>query len=315
MNKFELDKVMECFGFEKSDNYKINGCNYYHDGRYFTIVNDKIPYELALLIRKKYDNDIYKIRVNGNHESEFPGNDVYKYHIDTIEGLVAFILESQEYYKSQKLYLDLDQTLNLIYSKILHEVQPNISVYDWMLERENRKDYFKTIFSSKTYLDVKLRKKIESFDNVVNPFANNNLDVDYSIFITRGYGYCHDNWFSLVDKESGIILSTIRKLDGFVIKLHIPTEKPFEINVYHYFDKNGEVIAFEKHNESDLTRVEYNLTDSTFGEHYGEKHIANLADKKYIIQNLDKYIALIDDVIKRNIVITANRSKTLKRNK
>ena len=28
-----------------------------------------------------------------------------------------------------------------------------------------------------------------------------------------------------------------------------------------------------------------------------------------------KYIALIDDVIKRNIVITANRSKTLKRNK
>ena len=62
MNKFELDKVMECFGFEKSDNYKINGCNYYHDGRYFTIVNDNIPYELALLIRKKYDNDIYKIR-------------------------------------------------------------------------------------------------------------------------------------------------------------------------------------------------------------------------------------------------------------
>ena len=61
--------------------------------------------------------------------------------------------------------------------------------------------------------------------------------------------------------------------------------------------------------------MEYNLTDSTFGEHYGEKHIANLADKKYIIQNLDKYIALIDDVIKRNIVITANRSKTLKRNK
>ena len=88
MNKFELDKVMECFGFEKSDNYKINGCNYYHDGRYFTIVNDKIPYELALLIRKKYDNDIYKIRVNGNHESEFPSNDVYKYHIDTIEDLL-----------------------------------------------------------------------------------------------------------------------------------------------------------------------------------------------------------------------------------
>ena len=314
MNKFELDKVMECFGFEKSDNYKINGCNYYHSGKYFTIVNGKTPYELALLIREKYDNDIYKIRVNGNHESEFPRGDVYEYHIDTIEGLVAFILETQEYYKSQGLYQDLDQVLNLIYSKILRDVRPNISVYDWMLERENRRDYFKTLLSSKTYFDFQLRKRIESFDNAVNPFANN-LDVNDSIFITRGYGYCSDNWFSLVDKESDIVLSTIRSLDGFVIKLHIPTEKPFEINVYHYFDKNGEEIAFERYDESGLTRIEYNLTKSMFGEHYGEKHIVTLADKKYIIQNLDKCISLINDVIKRNIVITTNHSRTLKKNK
>ena len=159
MNKFELDKVMECFGFEKSDNYKINGCSYYHNGKYFTILDGKTPYELALLIRKKYNNNIYKIRVNGDHESKFPNNDVYTYHIDTIEGLAAFIFESQKYYKSQKSYEDLDQVLNLIYSKILNEVNPNVNVYDWILERENRNDYFKTLLSSKTYLDFKLRKK------------------------------------------------------------------------------------------------------------------------------------------------------------
>ena len=50
MNKFELDKTMECFGFDKKDCYEICGCKYYHDGRYFTIVNGKSPKELAKLM-------------------------------------------------------------------------------------------------------------------------------------------------------------------------------------------------------------------------------------------------------------------------
>ena len=33
MNKFELDKTMECFGLDKKDCYEINGCKYYNDGR------------------------------------------------------------------------------------------------------------------------------------------------------------------------------------------------------------------------------------------------------------------------------------------
>lgn len=41
MNKFELDKTMECLEFDKNDSYKINGFEYYHDGRYFTIINKK----------------------------------------------------------------------------------------------------------------------------------------------------------------------------------------------------------------------------------------------------------------------------------
>ena len=45
----------------------------------------------------------------------------------------------------------------------------------------------------------------------------------------------------------------------------IPTEIPYGIEVYHYFDKDGEEIAFEKYDESDLTRIEYNLRDETFG--------------------------------------------------
>lgn len=56
MNKFELDKVMECFGFDINSYYEIYGCKCYHDGKYFAIINGKTPYKLARLISEKYDS-------------------------------------------------------------------------------------------------------------------------------------------------------------------------------------------------------------------------------------------------------------------
>lgn len=316
MNKFELDKVMECLGFDAKSCYEINGCKYYHDGRYFTIVKGKTPYELALLIRNKYDNDIYKIRVNGSHESEIPRGDIYTYHIDTIEGLVVFLLEAQDYYfKSQENSKDIEQFLHLVYSKILQGVNPNISIHDWMLNNENRKRYFETVLNISTCLDFKLRKKIESFDNIVNPFCNYDLDLNNSKFVARGNDSQGNNWFSLADKDSGITLTTIRNALGFVIKLCVPSDAPYEMTVYHYFDKNGEVIAFEKYDESGLSRIEYNLTNSSFGEHYGIKHAATVKDKKFVIENLGKCITLASDVVRKNVGISLTNQKILKRNK
>ena len=313
MNKFVLDKTMECFGLDKKDCYEINGCKYYNDGRYFTIVNGKIPYELAMLISNKYDNDMYKIRVNGYGESEVPQYDVYTYHIDTIEGLAAVLLETEAYYSKVEVTVkDFEKFLQLVYLKILQGVNPNISVCDWMLNNENSKSYFKTILNAKTYLDFRLRRKMETFDNLVSPFCNDELDLNNSKFIVRGDGNQENNWFSLVDKDSGITMITIREKTGFVIKLCVPADEPYETTVYHYFDKDGEEIAFEKYDESGLSRIEYNLTTSTFGEHYGEKHLATVEDKKFVIQNLDKYILLANDMVKKNVETSFTKQKKTK---
>lgn len=302
MNKFELDKIMECFGYKKNDVYEIGNLHFYHGGGYYTIVEGRTPFELASLISKKYDNDKYKIRVDGNNESKNPSSDIYVYHIDTIEGLAAFIFETQNYCsKSQTSPDEFENILSMIYTKIIENVNAQISIYDWMLDRENRKEYFKTLLSTSSYLDFKLRKRIENFDNIVNPFCNKNLDINDNSFIVRGYGYQEDSWFSLTDKESGITMSTIRESDGFILQLHIPTDLPFEINVYHYFGKDGEVIAFEKYNEIGLSRIEYNLMDKSFGEHYGEKRQATTEDKNFIIKKLDEYNALIKNIILKNV--------------
>lgn len=310
MNKFELDKIMECFGYKKSDIYEIGEQRFYHGGGYYTIVDGRTPFELALLISQKYDNDKYKIRVDGDNESKIPSGDIYKYHIDTTEGLAAFLFETQNYYsKSQNSPNELENILSMIYTKIIENVNPQMSIYDWMLDRENRKEYFKTLLSSSSYLDFKLRKRIENFDNIVNPFCNKNLDINNNGFIVRGYGYQEDSRFSLIDKESSITMLTIRKSDGFILQLHIPTDLTFEINVYHYFDKDGEKIAFEKYDEIDLSRIEYNLTDKSFGEHYGEKHQATMEDKNFVIKKLDEYNALVKNIISKNVDNKSNGKK------
>lgn len=313
MNKFELDKTMECFGFQRNDHYEMYGCNYYHTDKYFTIVKGRTPYELASLISKKYDNTIYKIRVNGNQESEVPRGDVYKYHINTIEGLVAFILETKDYYsKTQECSKKIEDVLNLVSSKILHGVNPHISIHDWMLEQENRKGYFKPLLINSS-LDFKIRKKIELFDNIINPFATNELDLDNPGFIVRGYNYQGNNCFSLIDKESNISMTTIRKENGFVTKLHLPSDLPYETNVYHYFDQNGEIIAFETYDQSGLSRIEYNLTDNSFGEHYGIKHSVTKEDKKFILETLDEYIALANNAVTKNLGINLTSKKLLRK--
>lgn len=303
MNKFELDKTMECFGYKKSDSYAVGNLTFYYDGRYFTIVKGKTPKELANLIYKKYDNNKYLIRVDGNNENYTPTGDTYTYHIDTIEGLVAYLIETKNYYsKTQTNPDELEDILDSIYKKILENVNPQLNIYDWMLDRDNRKEYFKRLLSNNTYLDFKLRKQMELFDSMINPFANNIYDINDSKFIVRGYGYQEDeSWFTLTDKESGVVFSTIRSKDGFVLKLHIPTDTSYEIDVYHYFDKNGEELAFEKYDESGLTRIEYNLRNETFGEHYGEKNKVTIKDKNFVINALNEYITLARSVVSKNI--------------
>ena len=63
-----------------------------------------------------------------------------KYHIDNISGLIAFLLETQDYYsKTQECSEKTEQFLNMIYTKILEGVNSRITIYDWMLDIEIEK--------------------------------------------------------------------------------------------------------------------------------------------------------------------------------
>jgi len=322
MNKFEFRAVIKCIGTIVGNRIPINGCEFYHNDKYFAIVHGKVPYELAKLINEKYDNNKYKIRVEGANESKVPKGDVYTYHIDTIEGLVAFILELKNYYsKSEVTQEEFETNLNMVYNEILQSVNANVSIYDWMLDRNTRKEYFNSLFKNNTILDFRLRKKIEEFDNIVNPFPNINLNTIDNNFIVNGDISNTDifngveSCYKLTDKESDISFRTIKNERGFVIILFIPTELN-EVRVYHYFNQGEEVIAFEKYDYKHLNRLEYNITDGTFGKQYGKKHNVTVEDKNFVIKKINKYIDIAKEIVNKNISCKSEeKPPVLKKNK
>lgn len=317
MNKLELDKVMENFNYKQNSKYRYKNLEIYHSCySYYTIVMGKTPYELAKLINSKYDNSKYHIRVNGNNDNKVPCGDVSYYHIDTIEGLTAFLLETATYYSKDNYYVgELKENLNTIYTRILKEINPRISVIDWMLDSNSRKKYFNSLLSMNSNLDFILRKKIMEFDNSINPFVNGQLEVDSYSFSVNGYKTDDSNSFTLYDDDENIFMTNIKEKDSFVVELKLVNEETGEIIIYHYYDNDGETIAIEeyKYDNSELNRLEYNLSNQSFGECYDEKHKDTNKDKKMIIECLDKYTKIARNAVENSVNKNREWVKTLSR--
>ena len=316
MNKLELAKVMEYFNYKCDNNvYYVNNLALYHDNRYFTIVNGLIPYELASYIYSKYDNNYYLIRVKGNNQYEKPTSDVYTYHIDTVEGLAVFILEYENYINNvETTKEEVEDLLIKVNQYLLKNYDLNLSVYEHMLNQDNRFNYFNSVLNNKTIIDYKLRKKIEEYDDTIMPFLNNKMNVEDSEFIVNIFTNEDYKDLYLKDNYSDEKLKINLDKNEFYLVYEKEVEEPYICNnVYHYFYDNKEIIAFEEFRDDDHLRLEYNLTDKTFGKQYEEKHPAKVVDKEYVINKLNEVIISIKELCERNKI--GNNIKVLHKTK
>jgi len=206
---------------------------------------------------------------------------------------------------------NMDVFLDNVYKNILLNVNPTISISEWMFGRKNSKTYHDSI-KNKSSINLKLRRKINEFDNCVNPFCNGTVQVDnYGLEINGGVDKNY-NWFSIYDEKSNIVLTTIRKEEGFVVKFYMGLISPYEFDIYHYYDREGEKIAIENYDENGLKRIEYNLTTDSIVENNKES-LASYSKKELMIKILNTHI----EIIKRHIYkqIEKNNSKVLSKTK
>ena len=324
MNRLEFNEVINTtdinnLSSSKKNNYKSdedlycwNDIEISFSGSYYSIINGKVPLEVANIIYEKYPNNPYNIRINGGSNNLIPieqatddqyENDIEKYidekptiskyleecekakkeldnrndcnkyinkyHIDTKEGLLIFIIEMKDYFLRKN---NLDETevkkynelIKIVNEGIIKKINPTISAYEWMQgDKENKDKYNFTIErDSKTKIGRMFREAILNFDKAVNPFLNYEIEFDEienyleKISISASVdnymdGKYRDNCCNLKISELKTNNSTCyyRSPDGFSFQLMYKLNDKEYISVLHYFssihnyEDTGEVIA------------------------------------------------------------------------
>ena len=355
MNRLEFNEVMKAVGINnplstaegsygtREEVHYWNNLAICFGGSYYTIVNGRIPLEVANIIYQKYPGNPYDIRVDGGckdwnpidwatdekyekdiqkYVEEHLGIDEYlskcenakrnfkrrkniddkylkTYHIDSKEGLLIFLTEMKDYFLRKNNLPETevekyDELIAKITSEILKKVNPYISAYDWMQDdKENKSKYNSSIErDNKTKLGQIFRKAVLDFDKAVNPFLNDDIELDeISNYINNirinanPYNSEHGKYrqgccsLEITDIRTGNKTTYYRSPDGFTFQLSYNLGEENYLQVLHYFSTSGnfeldkgEVIAIYYCGDNvDKIDIRLNITNGKAGETYEDK--------------------------------------------
>ncbi len=374
MNRLEFNEVMKAvdinnplstttgrYGSTEEVHYWGNLAIWF-GGSYYTVVNGKIPYEVAKIIYEKYPGNPYEIRVDGGCVDWVPINyavdekyekeikelvDNYgfskeyltkcayayrnlkrrkddskyikTYHIDSKEGLLIFLTEMKDYFARKKGLPETevskyDELISMVNREVLKKVNPSISAYDWMQDDVENKETYNLALErdSKTQIGQMFRQALDSFDKAVNPFLDENADLDdihiYSSKVrikantsNESYGKYRQNCCSMEiqDLNTGSTTNYYRWSDGFSFQMFYVLGEGEYLQILHYFTTSGnfesdkgEVIAinyFGKNVKEEID-LRFNLTNGKAGKTYEDKTPATQEQLSFVYNELLKAI-------------------------
>lgn len=268
----------------------------------------------------KYRNAVKELSRRTN-ENKYVGT----YHIDTKEGLVILLTEMKDYFARKQGIKEtevqrFEELMATINSEILKKVKPSISTYNWMeADKENREIFFQTVSSgSKTSFGKEFRKAIDEFDKAVNPFINEEVELDDVINYLQKVNISANIYDSvdgkrrkdccqvhITDLETKNKVSYYRSPNGFSYQLNYILGENQYLIVLHYYsitenDENdtGEVIAVEYLGDNVPQKIDirYNLTKGVAGTTYGEKKSITPEQKEFVYDELLKAIGMASSI-------------------
>ena len=373
MNRLEFNEVMKAVGInnplsttEGRYNTRLE-VHYWNNlaicfgGSYYTIVNGRIPLEVANIIYQKYPGNPYNIRVDGGcndwnpidwatdekyekdiqkYVEEDLGTDEYlskcknaersfkrreniddkylkNYHIDSKEGLLIFLTEMKDYFLRKNNLPETevekyDELIAKITSEILNKVNPYISAYDWMQDdKENKNNYNSSVERyNKTKLGQLFRKAVLDFDKTVNPFLNEDVELDeISNYLknvkinANTYNSEHGKYrqgccsLEITDISTENKTTYYRSPDGFSFQLSYKLGEEKYLEVLHYYSTSGnyesdkgEVIAiyYWGDNVENKIDIRLNITNGKAGATYDDKTPATPEQIAFVYDELLK---------------------------
>ena len=300
----------------------------YFSGTYDVKVGRLVPYAVADVICKKEPNYPFEIRVD-------VADDDFVLSDHATEGLLVFLNEMKDYYlrKSNTEETEMskyDETMARVCSEMLKEINPSISAYDWMQDDEENKDKYNSAVErdSKTKLGQMLRTAILDFDQAVNPFTKDDIELDEignylrKVAIagdTEAIGYNYKDrkgccFLRIADINTGNETTgneTIyhRDPEGFLFGLKYMLDDKQYFVVQHGFattadvPNRGEIIEINYwgdnlENEIDLI---LNLTNGKIGERYGDRTSATPEQIEFVYNELLKATSYASKITVENM--------------
>lgn len=398
MNRLEFNEVMKAVGINnplsvaegrygtKEEVHYWNNLAIYFGGSYYTIVNGRIPLEVANIIYQKYPNNPHNIRVDGGCNDWIPiehatdekyeqdiqnyinqhlslneylakcknarrnfikrNNDnkyLTTYHIDSKEGLLIFLTEMKDYYLRKNNLPETevekyDELIAKVTSEILKKVNPYISAYDWMQDdKENKNNYNSSVErDNKTKSGQIFREAILDFDKAVNPFLNDDVELDVisnylkNIKINANtYNSEHGKYrqgccsLKITDISTGNKTTYYRSPDGFSFQLSYKLGEEKYLQVLHYYSTSGnyesdkgEVLAiyYCGDNVENKIDIRLNITNGKAGATYDEKTPATPEQIDFVYNELLKATDYASSITIENMKKKANAKQLVLNN-
>ena len=207
-----------------------------------------------------------------------------------------------------------------ITKKLLEEINPNISAYEWMQGDPVNKDTYNDALDSNinSSIGLTIGDSINLFDSAVNPFLLDDvslddlpkmlskMDINVEIYSEKRKGCCS---IEFKDLNTGCKTSYNRFSNGFSFQLNYKFSNGDFFTFMHYFSTNnandydnGEFLAINgKSNHKQWVDLRFNLTKWKAGKTYEKKRRVNPLQIVIINDALQHAIKLAADITLQDI--------------
>ncbi len=345
MNSIEFKKVLDVFDIHTKGEltdlvdgkvksmYSWKGINLFFGGTYYALVKGQVPYEVARIMSKKYPDYRDDVRIDGTYgygkvkdkkyysKDEMGNTYVDTYHIDSIEGLVYILSEIKYFYEvrtyteeSRKaLVREQKELIAQVYRSLLEDGNPTITTEEWMKAHK--------IPVSEECDEI--RKLVNQFDGVVNPYINGEVEVkDPSEFVGKvkmNMAYDRHNLICMYINVDGVKALYARDVEGrnqdeylqYILSYDVtPT---YRMSVDHTVcDEYDEIrlYGFRKNDYSDEGKMDlrYDMRTGLVHSTYGNVHHPMTEDEKEL------FISEINKALKMGQKLILNRMTKKKKN-
>jgi len=317
INYFKYDsKTNIHFRNKLVDVFKYKDVTVLFGGSYYAAINGRIPYYVGKSLEEKYDNSIYHIRVDGGGDdwklddhivddkylddmksfspSKYPqikesfikrdNKDKFLpcYHIDTIEGLIAFFIEYLDIkYDYNDVYRDISNNLFNKYQQTTNNNQYSAGYYATINDEKNNR------------FRVELRELINRFDSLISPF-NKDFDILFNSFKLK---YDPDGIKIIIDNNE--LFCSINS-NNFSYRINYMINPDSSYFFSHYFEDGSEkfVISYQSKEKNDDYHMFYDLTKNNIMRRpYSDNEILTDNDLMFLIEELKNGIYILENII------------------